>query len=110
LFQGTRTATYEGDWVGTGIAAGGVSVSEGARFAGAPLWLFAGTIKGCGSGTLVYAVVETGDLAAMSGEGTWQIIKGFGTGDLADVSGHGTGAGSVSEGARYKGVTRCAPK
>jgi hypothetical protein len=55
-------------------------------------------------------VVETGDLAAMSGKGTWQIIKGFGTGDLADVSGHGTGAGSVSEGSRFKGAIRCAPK
>jgi hypothetical protein len=107
LFPGTRTATYEGDWVGTGIAAGAAVAREDARFAGPVLWLFAGTIKECGSGTLVYAVLETGDAATMSGEGTWQIFKGFGTGDLADVSGRGTGAGSVSEGSRLEGVIRC---
>jgi hypothetical protein len=61
----------------------------------------------CGTGTVVYAVLETGDAAAMSGEGTWQIFKGFGTGDLADVSGRGSGAGSVSEGSRVKGSIRC---
>lgn len=107
LFPGTRTATYEGDWVGTGIAAGAAALGERAHFAGPVLWLFVGTIKECGSGTLVYANLETGDAAAMSGEGTWRIFKGFGTGALADVSGHGTGAGSVSEGSRYKGVIRC---
>jgi hypothetical protein len=61
----------------------------------------------CGTGTVVYAVLETGDAAAMSSEGTWQIFKGFGTGDLADVSGRGSGAGSVSEGSRVKGSIRC---
>jgi hypothetical protein len=107
VFPGTRTATYEGDWTGTGIAAGAAALGEDANFAGPVLWLFSGTIKNCGTGTLIYAVLETGDAAAMSGEGTWQIFKGFGTGDLADVSGLGTGAGSVSEGSRYKGVIRC---
>ncbi|HYU40031.1 MAG TPA: hypothetical protein VEM59_09375 [Acidimicrobiia bacterium] len=110
VFPGTRTATYEGDWVGTGIAAGGVAIGENAHFAGAPLWLFVGTIRNCGTGTLVYAVLETGDLAAMSGKGTWRIMEGFGTGDLADVTGNGTGAGSVAEGSRYKGVIRCPQK
>lgn len=107
LFPGTRTATYEGDWVGTGIALGAAVAGEDASFAGPVLWLFSGTIEECGTGTLVYAVLETGDAAAMSGEGTWEIFEGFGTGDLADVSGKGTGAGSVAEGARAKGVIRC---
>jgi hypothetical protein len=83
LFPGTRTATYEGDWVGTGIAAGAVTLGDESRFAGPPLWLFVGTIKNCGTGTLVYAVLETGDLASMNGKGTWRIFKGFGTGDLS---------------------------
>jgi hypothetical protein len=107
LYPGTRNATYEGDWVGTGIAVGAAAIGEGAHFGGPVLWLFAGTIEHCGSGTLVYAVIETGDAAAMSGKGTWQIIEGFGTGDLANVSGRGNGAGSVSEGSRFKGVIRC---
>jgi hypothetical protein len=109
LFPGTRTATYEGDWVGTGIALGAAAsvVDEDVRFAGPVLWLFSGTIEDCGTGTLVYANLETGDAVEMSGEGTWQIFEGFGTGDLADVSGKGTGSGSVAEGSRYKGTIRC---
>jgi hypothetical protein len=107
LYPGTRATTYEGDWVGTGIAAGAAAANTDARFISSQTWLFAGSIEECGSGTLVLSVQETGDGPSMSGEGTWRIVPGFGTGDLTEVSGRGTGTGSASEGSRIKGLIRC---
>jgi hypothetical protein len=106
LYPGTRPLTFSGDWQGTGLEAGAVSLNP-PKFAGANTWLFVGTIKGCGTGTLVLTVRETGVLTDFSATGTWQIKQGFGTGDLTEASGHGTGRGSAAAGTQAHGDITC---
>ncbi len=75
-----------GDVVGTADAATTAGVSTSGVTALATAGTFAGTVKGCGSGTFIYfgtSVVEPGvEVPLIS-----QLVPGTGTGDLEGISG-----------------------
>jgi hypothetical protein len=55
--------------------------------------LFVGTVKGCGTGTLV--LVGNENATSTGGTGTGTLVSGYGTGALRSVSGAFTGRGTV---------------
>jgi hypothetical protein len=104
----TENGTFDGDLRGTDFSGGATAFSENGHFTVGRVDLFRGTVKGCGSGTLVFVGSELADLDGGTGE--WRIAEGFGTGDLARATGHGTGKGVVEkEGFRsqWEGVIDC---
>jgi len=85
-FRNVRT--FSGDLTGTAYQVGAAALlPDGTTYQGAGVVLFTGSVKRCGTGTML--LVETGRLDAGTGasSGTWEISAGQGTGDLADVSG-----------------------
>jgi hypothetical protein len=107
LFPGSRTVTFSGDWEGTAVVSGSVSL-RGTGFAGSAVWLFSGTVEGCGTGTLHLSVREVGSVTGGgSATGRWVVQKGFGSGELSDVTGGGRGSGSTAAGSEIQGKVRC---
>ena len=66
--------------------------------------IFRGSIKGCGTGTMVMFVTIVAEPKVGTGE--WRVVDGFGTGDLENVSGHGTAAGAGFS-SDWQGVIDC---
>ena len=87
-FQSVRT--FAGDIEGTAYVVGSAVLLRNGTYQGQDVAQFTGTIKGCGSGTLL--MIDTGvlDPATANERGTWTIVRGQGTGDLARASGSGT--------------------
>lgn len=85
-FRNVRT--FSGDFNGTAYQVGAAAIlPDGTTYQGAGVVLFTGSVKRCGTGTML--IVETGrlDAGTGAGSGTWEITAGQGTGDLANVSG-----------------------
>ena len=101
VYPGTQTLTLTGDWTGEWIqGSAAVSIIDAGKFTSAGLNLFVGKVKGCGSGTAVVRLFETGTLSPATGVGRWEIVPKFGTGGLANLRGSGTGAGGIENGVR----------
>jgi hypothetical protein len=90
----TENGTVHGDLQGTNFTGSSTAFSKNGHFIAGRTDLFRGTIKGCGTGTLVFVSSELADLHGGTGE--WRIVQGFGTGDLAQATGHGTATGVVN--------------
>jgi hypothetical protein len=108
VLLGTERITLEGDLEGTAFTGTAAAFGKNQRFVVGRTDVFRGTVKGCGSGTMVIYGTETADVR--SGAGEWQIAEGFGTGDLAGVTGHGTGVGTVDNSgfhSQWEGVIDC---
>ena len=104
----TENGTVTGDLAGTTFTGSSAAFSKSGHFASGRTDLFHGTVKGCGSGTLVFVVRELADLKG--GTGDWRIQEGFGTGDLARATGHGTSTGTVDKDnfrSQWDGVIDC---
>ncbi|HTL83573.1 MAG TPA: hypothetical protein VL856_00210 [Acidimicrobiia bacterium] len=105
----TENGAAHGDLEGTYFSGGSLALdTTGLKFAITRTDVFKGTVKGCGTGTLVLVGEETA--TPSSGVGTWKIVKGFGTGDLANATGQGTGTGGAdAQGihSKLKGVIDC---
>jgi len=104
----TETGTFDGDLQGSDFSGGATAFAESGHFVVGRTDLFRGTVRGCGSGTLVFVGTELADLH--QGSGDWRIVEGFGTGDLAHATGHGTGRGTVDKDgfhSQYDGVIDC---
>ena len=96
LFPSSGTATWSGDIEGPLITSGtAAAVAGSANFALSRTDLFAGTVKGCGTGTFVYRAFEDGTPTSGVGEG--EVVEGFGTGDLATLTGTFSGSGTVDD-------------
>jgi hypothetical protein len=95
LYPGSETGTFHGDLEGTHITSGVAALATtGTRFATTRTDLFVGTVKQCGTGTMVLRGTE--EATPTSGAGKWTIAAGYGSGELRNVSGHGTGVGTAS--------------
>src|SRR4051812_474207 len=105
----TEIGTDSGDLEGTHVSAGGSALDPtGTRFAVSRVQIFTGTIRGCGTGTVVGDVTESAD--ARGGTATWTFRAGSGTDGLAGITGHGIGAGAAGAAgmtARIRGVVHC---
>jgi hypothetical protein len=109
VYPGTNVLHLTGDWSGD-LIQGAVAVATASKFTSAGTNVFVGTIKGCGTGTAVLKILETGSVSPQAGAGRWEIAAGFGTGKLASLTGSGTGVGSVKNGARIStqtGTVKC---
>jgi uncharacterized protein DUF3224 len=89
LGRNTGPETITGDWQGHSeytygffILPSGCSYSSGVDH-------FTGTIRGCGTGSVVYQVSFSSDSKG-NFQGKWQMIEGSGTGDMAGLRGTGT--------------------
>ncbi len=108
VLLGTERITLEGDLQGTSFTGTAAAFGKNQKFVVGRTDVFRGTVKGCGSGTLVIYGTETADVHRGAGE--WRIAEGFGTGDLAGVTGHGTGSGTVDNRgfhSQWEGVIDC---
>jgi len=94
VLLGTETGRVSGDLRGTFFRGNAAVFGKKNHFVTGTAGVFRGTVKGCGTGTLVLMGTETADIH--QGTGDWRIADGFGSGDLASVTGHGTGTGTVS--------------
>lgn len=100
-FPGTQTLKLTGDWTGDFIqGSAAVTQMPQGRFASAAINIFVGSIAGCGTGTAVVRLWETGALSPATGTGRWEVVGGFGSGGLASLRGHGTGEGGIENGVR----------
>jgi hypothetical protein len=93
----SRTTTrVKGSFTGSTVSAGaGSPTKSGGGYAGVGYQLFTGTVKGCGSGTVVWTeVTSTNDGTNVSG--AWTIRNGTGTAGLASVSGGGRFTGKTN--------------
>jgi hypothetical protein len=91
--------TFTGDITGTAYLVGSAVLLADGTYQGQDVAQFTGTIKGCGSGTLI--MIENGILDPTTGNerGKWTIVARQGTGDLSHVSGEGrsdTSAGGAT--------------
>ena len=111
LFPATRTATFTGDWVGSGHRRRGSGHERDRPVRRRrDLALHAAPSKGAGPERWCSSSARpaTSHVENLSAEGSFDILEGFGTGDLAGVTGSGTGkADSIEEGANVKGTIRC---
>lgn len=92
----SRTTTrIEGSLTGRTVSAGAGTPTKSGGYSGVGFHVFTGTVKGCGSGTVVWTEVITSDDGA-NVSGAWTIRKGTGTAGLASVSGNGTFTGTTN--------------
>jgi Protein of unknown function (DUF3224) len=87
----TGTGQLTGDVIGSGIGAGSAVIGTDYASSVANAIVTA-TIAPCGSGTFVtryFVVYDLHDVAAGK-PGTWEVVEGLGTGDLASLTGDGT--------------------
>jgi len=108
VLLGTERVTVRGDLQGTSFTGTAAAFGQNQKFVVGRTDVFRGTVKGCGSGTMVIYGTETADVHR--GEGEWRIAEGFGTGDLKGVTGHGTGLGTVDNSgfhSQWEGVLDC---
>ena len=105
----TETGAVSGDLRGTFFRGNATAFGKQAHFVVGTAGVFRGTVKGCGTGTLVLFGTETADIH--EGRGDWRIAEGFGSGDLTSVTGEGTGTGTVSKTggfhSQWQGVLDC---
>jgi len=108
VLLGTETGTVVGDLRGSFFRGNAVAFGRKSHFVVGTTGVFRGTVKGCGSGTIVLVGTELAD--TQRGTGEWHIAAGFGKEDLAHATGHGTGHGTVSNGrfhSEWQGVIDC---
>ena len=96
------TGSYSGDWTGSDVEATASSI-VGSSFVGATTAVFTGTIKSCGTGSLIVRFRGTGQ-AGKGGHGTWTIAAGFGSGDLTNTTGEGTWHSTTAHDSSTTGV------
>jgi hypothetical protein len=104
----TETGVVRGDLRGTFFRGNATAFGKEAHFVIGTAGVFRGTVKECGTGTLVLFGTETADIH--EGRGDWRIAEGFGSGDLTSVTGQGTGTGTVSNAgfhSEWDGVIDC---
>jgi hypothetical protein len=107
----SRTTTrVTGSFTGGTVSAGAGTPKKAGGSAGVAYQLFTGTVKGCGSGTLVWTEVTSSD-DGTNVLGAWTIRKGTGTAGLASVAGGGRFTGKTnadgSGTAAARGRIRC---
>ena len=96
VYPWTERGTLHGDLEGSHVSAGVAALdTTGKHYAVSRTDLFIGTVKGCGSGTIV--ILGDENSTANGGAGTWEVARGKGTGALAHVTGHGTGTGTADK-------------
>jgi hypothetical protein len=79
--------TFTGDLVGTGVEVRSASLAPTNIAIVRAVGTFAGTVKGCGSGTFVYTLAQRFELNNNTEEGAYTIAPGTGTGDLEGITG-----------------------
>ena len=101
IYPLTITATVTGDLTGTTVSQSAGALL-GTEFAASGTQIFNGTVKGCGTGSMVMLATGRGSTTGTT-TSSWIIAEGFGTGDLAKATGTGTttlppaSSGSTSE-------------
>jgi hypothetical protein len=91
----SRTTTrVEGSFTGSTVSAGAGTPKKTGGYVGVAYQVFTGTVKGCGSGTLVWTEVTSSD-DGTNVSGAWTIRKGTGTAGLASASGGGRFTGKT---------------
>jgi hypothetical protein len=109
VYPFTETGTFHGDLEGKHVSAGVTALdATGKRYAVSRTDLFIGTVKGCGTGSMVFIGDENANATGGTGHGA--IAAGFGTGDLRNAHGTGVGAGTASSSgihSKYSGNITC---
>jgi hypothetical protein len=86
-FSFTDGPPTTGDVAGTSVQSGtGIRLADGTIYANS-IVVFAGTLRGCGTGTV--AMRSTGVNRAGATSGIIEIVQGSGTGDLEGITGSG---------------------
>jgi hypothetical protein len=94
VYPFTETGQFHGDLEGEHVTAGVSALdSTSKRYAVSRTDLFIGTVKGCGSGTMV--IIGDENANATGGVGHGKIAPGFGTGGLRNARGEGSGVGTA---------------
>jgi Protein of unknown function (DUF3224) len=109
------TSQLTGDVVGTAVGAGSAVIGTDYASSVANAIVTA-TIAPCGSGTFVVRYFAVYDLhsVATGKPGTWEVVEGLGTGDLASLTGDGTFTitqtnPDLSNISAWKGKLHCRP-
>jgi hypothetical protein len=107
---GMPTTILSGDWVGhTEYEMGWLTLPSGVTWASV-LETFTGTVKPCGTGTMMYRQIGSAD-AKGNLAFEWEIIPELGTGELTGVTGRGTLRGvsrdDMSSAGEFRGRLRC---
>jgi len=109
LYPFTETGAFHGDLEGKHVSSGVAAVdATGKKYAVSRTTVFIGTVKGCGSGTMVFLEGETASSTGGTGHGT--IAPGFGTGALRSARGDGAGVGVAGSGgitSKFTGHITC---
>jgi hypothetical protein len=96
--------TYSGGITGTSFAVGAAALAPDGVYRAMAIEQFAGTITGCGTGTVVIRQTGTLDPTTGRSEGSWAIVPGAGSGDLAKATG---GSSRAVVGERGAAWIRC---
>ena len=109
VYPFTETGQFRGDLEGKHVTAGVTALdSTGKRYAVSRTDVFVGTVKGCGTGTMV--IIGDENANTTSGAGHGRIAPGFGTGALRTARGDGAGVGTAGPGGihtKYTGHITC---
>jgi hypothetical protein len=92
LYPWTEVGESHGDLEGTYIASGVATVNVTGQLAVSRIDTFTGSVKGCGTGSMVVRATE--DLGPSPKPSRWQVVDDFGTGDLVGIRGDGQGTGA----------------
>ncbi len=96
---------------GTGVQGTSRVISPTGEFVLTATSTFVGSIRGCGSGTIVLTLVGTADLNATTVmHYTADLVPATGTGDFAGISGHFIGSTDLADPnspATSDGIVRC---